>query len=141
MRVERVLARSLILLPLVVGAVGCGGDHVQRSAVKGEVLLDGKPVAQGRILFEPTGETKGPAAGASITNGNFEISAEQGVVVGRNLVRINANKPTGRKIKSSVSNDMLDETVEGIPEKYNTRSTLEKEIETGVNELSFDLES
>ncbi len=115
--------------------------NVRKTAVKGEVKLDGQPVATGRILFEPTGDTTGPAAGASITNGMFEIPAEMGVTVGKNLVRINSNKPTGKKIKSSVTSDLLDETVEGIPEQYNTKSKLEKEIEEGVNEISFDLES
>ena len=141
MRVGRESPNGLALIAVSIFLIGCGTENVQRAAVKGEVLLDGQPLAEGRILFEPTGDTKGPAAGASITDGNFEITAEQGVVVGRNLVRINSNKPTGKKIKSSVSNDMLDETVEGIPEKYNSQSKLEKDVEAGVNELSFDLES
>ena len=132
---------SLTLFLIVLLCCGCGGDNVRRTAVKGEVLLDGKPVVNGRILFEPTSGTTGPVAGATIKDGAFEIPSHMGVTVGKNLVRINSNKPTGKKIKSSMSNDVLDETVEGIPEKYNTKSKLEKEIEEGPNELSFDLES
>ncbi|MDB5338247.1 MAG: hypothetical protein JWN70_3866 [Planctomycetaceae bacterium] len=141
MQCRCVMSNGLFLIAVMLLSCGCGGDNVRKTAVKGEVLLDGKPVPQGRITFEPTGGTTGPASGASIKNGAFEISAENGVTVGKNLVRINSNKPTGKKVKSSISSDMLDETVEGIPEKYNSKSKLEKEIEEGPNEISFDLES
>ena len=120
---------------------GCGSDEVKRVAVKGTVTLDGAPLEQGRILFEPAAGNTGPSAGASIQGGVFEVPAAGGVVAGKNRVRINANKPTGKKIKSSFSDQMLDETEEAIPAKYNAQSTLEADVGAGENELDFDLKS
>lgn len=127
------------LIAILILCSGCGESEVVKAGVKGLVQFEGKPLAQGRIMFEPAAGTQGPVAGAAIVNGVYEVPPSQGVTVGKNVVRINATKKSGKKIKSSVSDDMLDETVEAIPEQFNSKSTLEKEIEAGSNEIDFDL--
>ena len=139
MRCWRRMWCDLFLMATLILCSGCEGSDVVKAGVKGYVKFDGKPLAEGRIMFEPTAGTQGPVAGAAIINGAYEVPTSQGVTVGKNLVRINATKLSGKKIKSSVSNDMLDETVEAIPEKYNTKTSLEQVIEEGSNELEFDL--
>ena len=125
---------------LIITTTGCdSAPKIDRGAIKGEVLLDGEPISQGRIVFEPAGGNKGPSAGSSITNGKFEISEEKGAVLGKNVVRINATKSSGKKVKSSMSDEMIDELVEAVPEKYNKNTTLEKEISSGENEFKFEL--
>ena len=135
-----VLVMLWATLPLL-GGCGPTGDGVSRGAVKGKVTLDGEPLQEGRIMFEPTGGNQGPVAGGSIEGGAYEIGVEKGVVVGKNLVRINAIRKTGKKVKSIMSDEMVDETVEAIPGKYNTNSTLEKDVRAGDNVLDFELTS
>ena len=135
-----VLVMLWATLPLL-GGCGPTDDGVSRGAVKGKVTLDGEPLQEGRIMFEPTGGNQGPVAGGSIEGGAYEIGVEKGVVVGKNLVRINANRKTGKKVKSIMSDEMVDETEEAVPEKYNTNSTLEKDVQAGDNVLDFELTS
>ena len=135
-----VLVMLWATLPLL-GGCGGSGDGVSRGAVKGKVTLDGEPLQEGRIMFEPTGGNQGPVAGGSIEGGAYEIGVEKGVVVGKNLVRINAIRKTGKKVKSIMSDEMVDETEEAVPEKYNTNSTLEKDVQAGENVLDFELTS
>ena len=135
-----VLVMLWATLPLL-GGCGPTGDGVSRGAVKGKVTLDGEPLQEGRIMFEPTGGNQGPVAGGGIQGGAYEIGVEKGVVVGKNLVRINANRKTGKKVKSPMSDEMVDAMEEAIPEKYNTSSTLEKDVQAGENVLDFELTS
>lgn len=134
----RAVTASLVLLMLT----GCGGPGgPPRGAVEGEVTLDGTAIEQGSINFLPTGGTQGPATGASITNGRYSLSASEGPVVGRNRVEICAPHKTGRKVLAPLGNpgEMTDEVVELFPAKYNTQSTLQRDVKPGDNTLDFKL--
>ena len=140
MRFRWVLYGNFTLLACLMLLSGCGetGSNTQ-VAVKGKITLDGEPLDQGRIVFEPSDPSKGQPAAAVITKGVFDIPEQNGVAVGSNLVRITSNKPTGKKVKSAMSNDMLDEMAEAIPEQYNMKSTLNQDIVPGENNLTFEL--
>jgi hypothetical protein len=74
----KVVRLSMLCL---VACAGCGGSLTQ--AVSGTVTLDGAPLATGEIEFAPEPGTKGPAAGATIENGRFDVPAvEQGLRTG-----------------------------------------------------------
>lgn len=133
-----VCAVALLSLP------GCGTRQgPERAAVEGQVTLDGKPVEQGAISFAPSGETQGMTAGGAITNGRFRIESDRGPVVGTNQVRINASAKTGRKVQAPMSEPgvLTDEIVEAVPARFNSKSTLTRELKAGENRLDFELSS
>lgn len=128
----------------VVMLLGCGKNSShERAAVCGKVLLDGKNVSEGVIAFYPTGASKGPAAGASIKDGHYKISEQNGPVVGTNRVEIRIPKRTGRKTRVPLpgSEEMIDQILEAAPDCYNTHSTLTANIEIKGNVFDFSLHS
>jgi hypothetical protein len=122
---------------------GCGrNDGVQRATVTGRVTFGGAEITEGSIAFYPIGATKGPSAGGAIQKGRYAVAAAQGPVVGRNRVEIRGPlRKTGRKIQSNVGPPgvMMDEEVEAVPDRYNSKSTLNCEIKPGNNTLDFEL--
>ncbi|MEA1952719.1 MAG: hypothetical protein U9N87_15160 [Planctomycetota bacterium] len=135
---------ALLLVAAVLPGCGSSGNGPVREAVHGRVTLDGQDVAQGSIVFTPSGGNKGMVTGGTIKDGRYELSAKNGPVVGTNRVEIRSVKKTGRKVPAPMGNpgDMADESVEGIPPQYNSRSTLEVDVESGGdNEHNFELKS
>src|SRR6187397_3012218 len=70
---------------------GCGGgDGLPRQEVSGQVTLDGQPLADGSIQFQP-GETGGGpqvSGGALIERGSYRIGRNEGLVPGPYKVMI-----------------------------------------------------
>jgi len=133
--------RNLILVSFVVFSClpGCGGVS-GRGAVSGKVTLDGQPLAEGVITFVPTGSTQGPSAGAEIREGRYDIPADTGPVVGEYRVEIRAQKKTGKMIEvgsPEPPGTKIELTVEALPAKYNTNSTLKATIKDGDNVYDF----
>lgn len=138
----RVLPRALSATTFFHGCVcagilwaslGCSGTSHEpaRFPVSGTVELDGTPIQSGTITFIPEGATRGPSAGATITEGRYSIPAEGGPVHGAHKVQINAPRKTGKQIpvgSPSPPGTMMDETVESIPAQYNSDSTLKVTI-------------
>ena len=140
--------RSCRLLPCflvacAVVALGCGKSGTrQRAAVYGRVTVAGQPVASGSITFLPTSENAGPAVGGLIEDGTYSIKAAEGPVVGPNRVEIRGMKKTGRKVPSRmIATTMVDELVPAVPPQYHADSPLKCDVESGENELNFDLDA
>jgi hypothetical protein len=134
------LAVAILGLALVLVA-GCGGSSSQRVPVSGTVQFNGKPVTNGGISFigrdKDTISTNGP-----ITDGKYELTAQDGPTPGKYQVQISWLKKTGRKINLTENRDpeyTQDETIEQIPAKYNNNTTLEVEIKSGTNTHDFNL--
>lgn len=122
---------------------GCGpADGLNRQAVSGVVTLDGQPLAQGAILFEPLSRESGTAIGATIRRGAFAISRNQGAVPGTYRVRIYAS--SGKQ--AAPANGQTERTprpmIERLPARYNTRSMLHADVVARPqNSYLFDLTS
>lgn len=129
------IVRALALLTLAVA--GCGGlhDEPQRVPVAGQVTYDGRPVADGRIRFEPAGRTKGPVSGGAIADGRFLIDHKGGVPVGRQRVHIEAYRTVEHARPDPVEGPLR---VQFLPERYNVNSTLEIAIKPGTSEIDRD---
>lgn len=144
-RFHRPLALVLSGLSIAVLANGCGSQSgLERPAVSGAVLLDGKPIESGTISFVPAPGSKGPAAGGIIKTGKYSIADGNGAAVGTARVEIHSSKMTGKMIKVGSPmppGTMIEETVEAVPAKYNTDSTLTVDIKAGANTHDFDLKS
>lgn len=139
-----VLARSLRLLAgcAVLLLVGCDRGGLERATVFGNVTLNGAPVESGTIAFYPAEGTLGPSSGGVIEAGRYRVKSAKGVVVGKSRVEISSLQMSGRMVPDPIiAGVMMEEYVEAIPEKYNTESTLVREIESGKNEIDFNLNS
>ena len=126
---------------LVYGC-GPGQSGPPRAPVQGIVNLDGETVANGTINFLPIRGSKGPVVGASIEEGEYQLSKSEGPVVGWNRVEIHWTRATGRKVEAgspSPPGTMVDEISEAVPVQYNSQSTLEREVVAGNNTFNFDL--
>jgi hypothetical protein len=143
------MKRTSLLLSLACGCLvamlaGCdAGDAGHRAAVKGEVTLDGKPLAQGAIRFTPLEGTPGVVTGTSIKDGRFELPAEIGAAVGWNRVEITGMKKSGKKVQDPFGppGQMVEMETSAVAPRFNVSSTLKLEVKAGDNAAPFAVES
>jgi hypothetical protein len=88
--------RSAFLLCLVGLVVGCGGGR-EIATVSGKVMLDGQPLADARVNFQPSGGGRNPGIGSfGKTNAQGEYTLTlidekgEGAIVGSHRVMIKA---------------------------------------------------
>lgn len=117
---------------LMVCGCGSGGDARQR--VTGTVALDGQPVANASISFQPTGKNQGPSAGGVVKDGRFELPAEAGVLPGEYLVMIQVVRETGKTLVA-----MGEELPEAVPVNIKEQAGIPVTIEKG-GPHQFDFE-
>ena len=116
---------------LAFGSAGCGG--ISDARVSGTVLMDGKPLKEGDILFEEVDKSKTPAGG-KIVDGKYILQVQPGYKV----VRITASRPT--KKPDPVMGAAARESM--IAKEFNENTTLKAEIQTGQNEgVNFEVKS
>ena len=124
--------------------VGCNGsDGPERAVVNGSVTFQGTPVANGRIAFYPTGDTKGPMSGGPIVNGKYEVRHKGGVVCGTNLVKIFGyrEQPLSdeakemAQVESRVTESLR---IQYVPSKYNEKTELEVVVSSGEDTVPQD---
>jgi hypothetical protein len=77
----------LVALPMITG---CGAKGPRRYAVAGTITFRGQPVPFGYISFEPNSSkaNKGPASGATIENGHFQLDSSKGVLGGHYIIAV-----------------------------------------------------
>jgi len=107
--------------------------------VTGTVRLDGQLLPKGSIALEPIDGTRGPGGGGGINKeGKYEI--RRGLRPGRYRVEIRSTRTLARKVLNpTIPAELVDEEVSVIPEQYNTRSSLIREVVPGSNVLDFEL--
>lgn len=119
------LWKAALFLGCLLGIGGCGADDpLGRRAVSGSVTLDGAPLAEGSISFQPTQEST-TSSGAMIEQGKYAISRDKGLPKGKYRVVINAVKPgTGMHLPEGKApgEEVGTPPVELIPADWNTRS-------------------
>lgn len=82
---------STFFVLVAVSAAGCGGgDGLARVAISGSVTVGGEPVPNGVVRFKPAEGTEGPMANTMITDGRYDIPAEQGPVAGNYTAQVQA---------------------------------------------------
>lgn len=95
MRRCRLAALAMIWL---AGFVGCSAND-GRQPVTGMVTVDGRPLLTGSISFRPAPSNHSPSSGATVRDGEYMLSAAQGLRPGKYLVTIQAFQETGRTIE------------------------------------------
>jgi hypothetical protein len=126
---------------LVLGCVALALGFLRESepTVTGTVRLDGELLPRGSIAWIPIDGTPGPGGGGGINKeGKYEI--KRGLRPGRYRVEIRSTRTLPRKVlNATIPTELVDEEVSVIPEQYNTRSSLIREVRPGSNVLDFDL--
>ncbi len=75
MRLQLQTLAGLAIVGTLLVLAGCGGDGMHYS--RGQVTLDGEPLADGTIEFLPP-DGQGPTAGAVISDGQYELRVAPG---------------------------------------------------------------
>jgi hypothetical protein len=120
--------RWTIIVPLLMVIAGCGQSGPQIAPVHGRVTLDGKPLAEADIRFQPDGQER-PSIGHTGHDGRYELiykRGQAGAVVGKHTVRIWVSKEV-------VRNPPV------IAARFNSKSELHREVKPGENEFDFDV--
>jgi hypothetical protein len=84
------MIRHTLVFLCVLDIVGCGSNGPKRLSVHGTVTYQGKPVAYGKIAFEPDTAkgNDGPPGVAEIQGGNYVNRPGFGPVAGPQIVRL-----------------------------------------------------
>jgi hypothetical protein len=130
------LAIALILLS------GCGGaDPLGRQAISGTVTLNGQPVDNGAIAFEPLDLQKGVGSGANIVGGKYSIPQQQGLTPGKYLVRISsADRSQAEPVEEMPGEAPKMMAKERIPAHWNLKSEQQIEVTAdGDHVYDFDI--
>ncbi len=136
----------LLLAMLFLG--GCGGAEVlKRVPVSGYISIDGAPLKAGSIRFVPIENTKGPAAVATIEDGIYELLPENGPIIGKHRIEIEAINHQGFNLddeqsfaKQAEQGKPVDQNP--VPESFNRKTGLFIDLpEEGKSDLDFRLTS
>jgi hypothetical protein len=134
---------SVLLFFGLVLVLGCEGS-AKVAAVSGIVTLNGKPLPNAAVSFQPIGETLNPGPGSTgLTNDRGEYTLQvtgggKGAMVGRHRVEISCLEAEG---KNKPQEDPRTKPRERVPLEYNLRSKLTFEVKPGKNTANFDLTS
>ncbi len=131
---------------LGLGASGCTGnsssDNLARLPIAGSVLMDGRPLAKGAILFYPIHHPvfgTAVSAGDVIHNGRFSIRADKGLIPGKYRIAISSagvHHPHIGVPKPELTAD------EVIPDRFNVETELEFEVKAGgIKHLKIEIDS
>ena len=116
------VGRSSVFVLVLVLVTGCGDGKPTRVPVSGKVLIDGKPLTIGSIVFVPQGAR--PSGGAIDKEGHFVLTCYQhgdGAVLGSHRVSVTAAQNIGEtairweapKDYADIKTSGLDVTVDG----------------------------
>ncbi len=137
---QTLFTRDLLMLVLLVGMAGCGGgvgDRPSLGRVSGQVTLDNSPVEGAELQFRPVDGGR-PSSGVTDAQGRYTLIFSEnvnGAVIGQHTVSISTG---GYKQQPDGSTT---ESPEQIPARYNTETSLTREVQSGANEINFELES
>lgn len=132
------VAGGLLVLGCVALALWLRWDS--EPTLTGTVKLDGKLLSKGSIALAPVDGTQGSGGGGSIIDGKYEI--RRGLQPGNYRVEIRSTATLTRKVRNpTIPSELVEEEVSVIPEQYNSKSKLVKEVRSGANVLDFALQS
>lgn len=143
------MAWKLALLLVSLALVSCNKGGPKIVPVSGTVYMDGKPLANVDIAFQPIGSAENPNPGRGSTgrtdeNGRFTLMIDgsiDGAVVARHRVCISSSQNTNFNPETGSSDGEVAQR-ELIPPEYNLKSTLEIDVPAGgTDKADFHLDS
>ena len=139
--------------------LGCGQKGPATAPVSGRVTLDGEPVTDALVTFLPEGGGTA-ATGQTNASGEYELIClgDKGAVIGKHTVKVTTIQSSTAAAEAASSDSeeyqkmMSDPAAyeaasagqkfeEKIPQKYNLKSELVKEVTSGSNVIDLELTS
>jgi hypothetical protein len=120
--------KYVLLLGLVVGCSQSG----RLGQVEGTVLLDGQPLPNAIVEFQPEGKGR-PSVAETGPDGKYKLRFSKhqwGAVLGKHKVLITTFSPSGDG-----------QLKERVPAAYNTNTTLFRDVQSQPNWIDFDLQT
>lgn len=132
------------LLICLFAAGGCGGsDGPQLAQVEGTVTMDGKPLPNATVAFQPTGDEGSPSVGETDEQGRYELRftfKKAGAMVGEHIVEIST---AGERYDEETDEEIRSR--ETVPARYNVNARenpdMKVTVESGSNTIDFTLDS
>jgi hypothetical protein len=125
-------------ISLIALAIGCNREGLPGlGRVTGTITMDGKPVPNALVSFEPVDGSGATAMGRTDEQGKYELwysRGNKGAKTGEHLVRINTYEETGEDDGRQIQR-------ETIPARYNAKTELKATVKSGSNTLDFELKS
>lgn len=121
-------------LVLAASTAGCGSDGPERGIVTGKVTLDGEPLPDADIVFQP--EDGSPSLGVTDERGRYDLMYtrdKRGAMLGEHVVQITTPTSATDAQGNSVR------VPQKVPPEYNARSQLTREVKPGRNKFDFNL--
>jgi hypothetical protein len=136
--IRKTVPAAVVAMVLCVCA-GCGS----RVRVEGDVTLDGTPVDGGTILFlqgTGPGSDKGHAP---IQGGKYDLTGEaaKNLTPGNYTIQIHWIQKLNRPGPDAPNADTGAAVKDLIPAKYNSKTTLTRDLTLGTNKVDFELTS
>ncbi len=128
------------LVAMAPGLGGCGRGKpagISFATVTGTVTLDGEPLPQAFIRFEP--ESGRPSFGRTDATGAYSLrykGEDWGAIVGAHGVKI-----TTENLSEDTETGEMRFVKESLPATYHARTTLTAVVEPGENVIDFSLQS
>ena len=142
---RRLQGRLLLMCWLTIFAAGCGsGTTIELAPVHGTVTYQGKPLQQGRVVFQPETDTPGPPATAAIQpDGSYVMTTigRDGAPVGKHVVTVHCRREITKE-EASANSQVLQVGESLIPRKYSKadQTPFHYEVQEGSNEFDITLE-
>ena len=128
-------------------SLGCGGEFPMAD-VSGVITLDGQPLENATVFFQPRRSSSNPivgppAIGVTDDAGRYEVTTHKlgsGAVVGQHVVSISTFETRMKDPKNSDALEVVSE--ERVPKRYRAPSELSFEVPSGGSrEANFELTS
>jgi len=135
---NRIFVLSLSLSVVILA--GCGPSGPAIGQVSGTITLDGQPVEEAMVFFEPV---TGGRSSTAMTDADGKyvlnyVGTEKGALVGEHVVKVT-------KVRPAIYDDSGKVTTPGVPELFpisaNTESTLKATVNKGKNTIDFPITS
>lgn len=129
---------------LACSLCGCSPrDSLNRKAISGSITVDGKPVPNGSIGFEPL-VSGGVGSGAVITDGKYSIAKQDGLPPGKYRVRITGDDGQNFGVSEGKmpGDEIMPPRKSLVPESWNAKSKHEIDVtDTGPFVFDFQIDS
>ncbi len=125
---------------VIIAAIGCGSDGPQLAEVVGTVTVDGKPVPNAVVTFNPVQPGGSNSLGKTDAQGKYRLSFTQdktGAMIGEHVVEIATKKMSASDMPDDGSAKEM--VYVEIPKKYRERGTLKAEVKNQRNTIDFEL--
>ena len=136
------MTAPLTVANIVLAALlcGCSPDNpLGRREISGDVQLDGVPLDQDSIRFDPMPGVKGTSSGGVIEKGKYKLPQEMGLPDG--TYRVSITSSDKKADATPVMGQNMEPAKERIDAKFNSESDVTVDVKAGATQFDFKVKS